>query len=187
MKIAIDLDEPVVHYIKGFVKFYNTAYGGNLKAEDFKEFDIHKTLGVSKEESKELRRKYSNSKFFEEMEFLEGAKEVIDNLSKKNKIIFITARDSFYHDKTKAFIKANFPYADLLFSGDYHGNNKKKDELCKDFVVDILIEDSELSGNYVESGIKIILIDKPWNKHVLHKNLIRVNNWNEIAGKLRKI
>lgn len=187
MIIAIDLDETVVEFLRGFVKFYNKNYNAHINIDDFKEYSIAHTLLVGKEESVRLRREYAETEFFDEMELLEGAKESINELSKNNEIIFITAREGFHHDKTRSFIMKNFPYANVLFSGDYHGGNKNKDELCKDLKVDVLIEDSENSGKYAEAGIKVILLDKSWNKHLAHNNIIRVKDWKGVMNEVRRI
>jgi len=187
MRIAIDLDETVVEFLKGFVNFYNEVYKGDLKLGDFKEFSIAHTLLVGKDESKRLRKEYSDTKFFDEMEIIEGAKETIDSLGEENEIFFMTAREDFHHEKTKKFIEQNFPYAKLFFSGDYHGVHKNKDELCKENKIDVLIEDSELSDKYAEAGIKVVLLDKEWNKHLNHKNIIRVKDWREVMDELARI
>ena len=48
-----------------------------------------------------------------------------------------------------------------------------------------LAEDSEKSSlSYAENGIRVLLLDKPWNNSVNHENIFRCKDWPEILEKM---
>ena len=59
---------------------------------------------------------------------------------------------------------------------------KTKEEICLELNVNFLIEDNmDHALDASERGIKVLLIDSPWNKSKsLNKNITRVNSWKKI-------
>ena len=52
---------------------------------------------------------------------------------------------------------------------------------CHKLKVDVMIEDKEEVALYLaEKGIQVLLFDAPYNKNVQHRNIRRVENWEEI-------
>ncbi len=187
MKIGIDIDEVVAGYIIGFCSFYNENYGGQISMNDFKEFSIAKVLKISSEESFKLRREFLKSNYFENICLVRGALEGINKLSSYMDISFISARSLEHREKTLDFLKKHFPKNsfEVFFSGEYSGEGKTKSEICNELDIGVLIEDGEYSQRYAEEGVKIILLDKPWNKNIEHKNIIRCSNWEEILKEIK--
>lgn len=59
--------------------------------------------------------------------------------------------------------------------------NEDKYEACSRLKVDIMIDDSpEVSMSLAEKGIKVLLVDAPYNKEVSHENITRCKNYQEI-------
>jgi len=78
---------------------------------------------------------------------------------------------------------------ELIFSSNPYikTKGKTKGEICKELGIDFMIEDSvEHSEICAKEGIKVFLLNKPWNKNCIdHENIIRVKSWNEILDKLK--
>ena len=51
LRIGIDIDEVIVEFLEGFLKFYNEKYNGNFKREDFGSYIFEETLGGSFQEA----------------------------------------------------------------------------------------------------------------------------------------
>ncbi|MAH49386.1 hypothetical protein CMI37_26415 [Candidatus Pacearchaeota archaeon] len=185
MKIGVDIDGVVARFLEGFVNFYNDVYGGDLSEEDFEKFSVAHTLNVSSEESERLRKEFYDSDFFDSINLVGGAEESINGLSQNHELVFITARHPYHEEKTMKFFEKHFPDGNfrILFSGDYSGG-KAKHQICEELGIKVLIEDGEHSQNYAENGIKVILLDKPWNQDCEHENIVRVKNWDEILSKV---
>lgn len=105
----------------------------------------------------------------------EGAVETIKKLRKDgHKIFIVTARDSEYHEDpyllSKNWLdKNNIEYDKLIV------NARNKAPVCKNENIDVFIDDQ--LGNCLkvaETGIKVIRFGDGY------KNIIGINNWNEI-------
>jgi len=60
--------------------------------------------------------------------------------------------------------------------------NSQKDKLlaCNKLNVDVMVEDKpEIAIYLAQNGIKVIMIDAPYNLDVKHENIIHVTNWKE--------
>ena len=189
MKIGIDIDDVVVEFVKGYLKMYEKTYGQKFVFEDLKSYNFGYLLDFSKEEEYESVNKFFETKDFENLDLIEGAKEAIYEISKENEIFFITSRPSFTNSKTKVFLKKYFSEIsfELIHSGGFHLQGKHKEEICLDREIKIMIEDHyDFALKCAEKGIRVFLLDKPWNQsQEEHENIMRVKNWNEILGKLK--
>jgi uncharacterized HAD superfamily protein len=111
-------------------------------------------------------------------------------LVEKNEIVIITARPARWKEKTDAWVKKylKIPFK-IFYSSDFHKeSNKTKAQLCHELGVNVMIEDVEdCAIGCANLNIKVILFDRPWNKKVKHKNIIRVKNWKEAIQEINKI
>ena len=123
------------------------------------------------------------------IELVEGVKDCLPILFEGHELVFISARPNFCMNITLNFFKKHFPKFNhkVIFSGDaYKEQGKTKDEICQEIGVDVLVEDSGHSQDYAEKGLKVVLLDKPWNQGVEHENIHRVNNWEEVLNKIKE-
>lgn len=188
MKIGIDLDEVVVEFVKGYLEFFNLRYKKNFCFEDVFTYDLWKVLGISKEESFKLAYEFFDSESFEDIEVVWGAKEAIQKLTVGHDLFFITSRPTHTEIKTRNFFKKNFPaIRPYVFHSNerFGGWGKTKNILCRNLKIDLFIEDQPAYAlACAEEGIRVFLMDKPWNQNIKHNNLLRVNDWEEVMGKL---
>ncbi len=183
MRIGIDIDEVIVEFLQSYLKMHNKINNSNYAKNDFFSYCFEEILPESKEFCVELAMKFYEMPEFEKLNFVEGAKETINKLSGVHELFFITARPEEVKESTVGFFKKYFPdlEAEILFSGDFYGGNKNKSELCLETGVEVFVEDDpKYALSCAEKGIKILLMDKPWNKNCEHENILRVKNWNEI-------
>lgn len=189
MKIGIDIDEVIVEFVKGYIRILENK---GIKAEYEKTFscNLWESYSISKEQALEIAEEYYKSEYFNNIEFIEGAKESIETLGKYHEIYFITSRPISLKEKTEEFIEKHFPNSSiiLIFSGDLHkANGKSKAEICRENNIQVLIEDSfDYALESANNGIKVILLEKPWNKNSLeNEKILRVKNWEEILSNLK--
>lgn len=105
-------------------------------------------------------------------------KEVIDELKKENKIIFITARTDYcYIDAynfTKNYLDKNNIYYDKIIVGKI-----KKAKTCIEENIDVFIDDSIKNCMEVNKcNIKTILFENYYNEDC--NIFIKAKNWNQI-------
>ena len=180
MKIVSDIDECVVEYLQGFCDFYNDEVGGDLVVEhwDFKNFSFQKTLGISAVESDKIREEYMMSKYFDNMKFIDGAREGIEKLASKHDLVFVTNRPGNHKVKTRMCYDYNFPNRNFDI---YFEDGCKLDRIVK-LGADLIIEDSPSSLKYAEEGFRVLLFDRKWNRDVEHENIYRCENWGKIIS-----
>lgn len=190
LRIGIDIDECIVNYAKHFLEFYNKEHYTNFSVEDFLSFDMEKSLGISRDYLKFIAKKYQSMGIVECLSFIDGSKNSIKNLSDDFEIFLITSRPAEIRERTIAFFARNFeePVFRIVFSNDFDGERKKKSEICTELNVPILIEDRrKYALDCAENGIKVLLMDKPWNReNCEHENIIRVRNWEEALKEVEK-
>ncbi len=189
LKIGIDIDDVLVDTSNEFMNFYNKK-GLNLKLEEIRSFYFWD--GMSKEKITEMFFEFNNSFGFKKIEFIDFAKEGVYSLKDKGNIWFITSRPIRIKEETISFICENFNkdnFEDILFSGKSHPQGKTKGDLCVELNLDIFIEDRvKYALDCAEKGVKVLLMNKPWNQHCPeHENIIRVNDWNEVLEKIKEI
>ena len=187
MKIAIDIDDVLCETVKYFIRIIEME-GIIRKFDDFENYNFWEVCNIPKERAIGLCNKISPEESLGEIELVDGAREGIKQISKICEICFITSRPLRCKEHTINFLKKRFGILNpnVLFSSDfYNGENLKKSDICKKGGIELIIEDQELiSLNCAENGIRVLLLDKPWNKNVNHKNIIRCENWEKIIEKL---
>lgn len=189
MKIGIDLDETTLNLIDPLIEYHKEKTGKKLEREDFESFYLSDILSISKEEEWIYLDEFYNSDYFDKILPLQNSINVLKELSKNHEIFFITARPENWREKTEKWLSkfVDFPHK-LILTSNMHKNEpgKKKFEVCEEKSIDIFIEDDH---NYAlgcaNVGVKTFLLNKPWNRKINHKNITRVDNWNEIHGILK--
>ena len=189
MKIAIDIDEVIVDFVRGYLNVYEKRYGKKAFFEDIFSHNFWESLKISKEESLDIADEFYDSEQFDNIGIIEGAKESILELSKNNELFIITSRPLKLKKQTEQFFQTNFneiPFK-IFYSGGFLTMGQTKGEICKNLGISILIEDNkDYALDCAKRGVKVFLLDKPWNKnHEQHERVIKVKNWNEILGHLK--
>ncbi len=190
MKIGIDLDDVVFEFVKPLLEFYKKKYGGEILFEDVFSYDFSDVFKISLEEVIDLIGKNFTRSFIENLNLCEFSKESILKLAENHELFFITSR--LFREGTKESLDKHFlntGYNLVYSSNPYAGNEgKTKAEICEELNIDFMIEDCKRHSKIcAENGIKVFLIDKPWNQKCgVHGNIIRVKNWKEIITKLNE-
>lgn len=188
LRIGIDIDEVVVEYVKHYLKFCEVNLERRFLFEEISQFNLWKVLEISREEAFDMAKKFNEENLFLGLNFVEGAKEAIKNLSNHNELFFITSRPPHIKEKTVRFFNGHFSEVDLeiIFSEKLNGNEKSKAQVCNELGIQIMIEDRrKYALDCAENGTKVLLMDKPWNQNCEHENIIRVKNWKEILERLK--
>lgn len=192
MIIGVDIDDVLCQFNLAFDKYHNEKYGTNVLFDDHNTYDYLDLYKISRGEFIERLGEFFTSNYHKEMEPIYGAEEALKEISKKHKIQIITARTQDFKDYTLEWLNKHYKdiYISVHHANHYYGLNlHKKSDLCKKLNVELLIDDSlEFSEECAEEGIKVLMLDSPWNqKEKLHKNITRVRNWKEILKKVDEI
>ncbi len=170
-RIAVDMDEVLADPLAKFIKLYNRDYGVPLdtRIDPGNEVNMHVPV-----HAREKLREYINEKgFFRDLDLIPGSVEVMRELRKKYEVFIVSAAMEFpnsLQDK-REWLDEHFPFIGwqhIIFCG------------YKIVDVDIMIDDR--IKNFVGFNGRKLLFTSPHN--MLLTDYERVNNWDEVAGKL---
>jgi uncharacterized HAD superfamily protein len=190
IKIGVDIDDVIFPFMANFLKYINGKNNTSYSFKDITSYYLWK-MGIhkSKEEDIIVALEFQNSLCFGELGLIEGAKEVIDKISEEYMVHFVTSRPEVVKDKTTKLLNKYFPRNGfkVFYSGDVYGKNLSKTEICKENNISIIIEDNQdYAYDLAKNGIKVFLLDKPWNKdYVKHENIIKVNKLEDVLELLK--
>lgn len=186
MKIGIDLDDIVWEHFRPVLDYINEKKQTNFKFEDLNSFKIWESFSISREDAFDLVKAFHDSGKIDDVALIDGAKDAINDLAKDNELFFVTSRASYFKEQTLKLLKKHGFEIPVFFSRHMNeGIGKTKFEICIDEKIEVLIEDSLTHAlECAEGGIKVLLLDKPWNQRVEHKNIIRVKTWEEVLSVL---
>ncbi len=170
--------------------YFNETKGTEIKYEDIKSYySLESLTKTSEEEGRRLFEQFCKTKNFLEMQPIAGAVEAVNQLSKKHKLLIITSRPEIIKKETYNSLEKYFNKSFSLISmlGNYSPKSiKTKKQICQENNCAVMIEDAYHHAiKCAEKGILTLLYNQPWNENKkLHKNIIRVNNWEEILEKI---
>lgn len=185
--IALDIDDVLIHFYNGIVRYHNALYGTAHKRGDMVTYQFEKLWNCPREEMVRRVMEYYRSKEHEQVEAIEGVHAVLTRYKKKFTYVCITARPESVRVDTLPILERYFPK--LITSAHFLGhlelgtaNCKSKAEVCHEIGAMLLVEDSLHNGDVAaRAGIQVLLIDTPWNQTPsLHPLIRRVFNWSEI-------
>ncbi|MGE5329172.1 MAG: 5' nucleotidase, NT5C type [Deltaproteobacteria bacterium] len=114
----------------------------------------------------------------------EGVCEHINELLYKHELYFISSRGSQTLDESRIwFGKYGLPKENLFFTS---GNPKAG--LCKEFELDLFIEDSPKNAEEIaDAGILVLLLDAFYNSNFEKEGIVRCKNWEEIITRINEL
>jgi len=179
VKIGIDLDGVVFDYQAYFIDEFNTNNGTNFTKADWTDHYFSKT-GLSPQAFWAIVKEHSDTEAFKYLTPIEGAREGIRELHRKNSIHIITHRIGHAQEDAVYSLNANnIPYESISFTAS-------KGKMCYILGIDVAIDDVyEKCEDMAKYGIETLLMDWPWNQCETIPLIQRVNNWSEIVDILK--
>lgn len=192
MNIGVDLDGVIADFTNKFLEFYNLKTDSKMNFNDWKFYNFWELMNITREDAVELINNFYDSRLFDEINLINGAKKSIEELSKENELCIITSRPINFKLKTEAFLNKNFSEIafNVFYSDDFNiGQGISKASICERKNIEIFIEDNvKYALSCSQKGVITFLFDKPWNQNYSNFNgLIRVKSWHEILEKIREI
>jgi uncharacterized HAD superfamily protein len=189
MKIAFDVDDILAEFNQAWAIFHNKNYGTNLAYEDFTDFDYTKFINIDREEAAKRIFEFYSTNEFVNLKVVEGALDTVNKLNSKHELYVLTSRDVSIKDLTVDWVKRNFGdvfdeiylTSQLTLAGFNH--KVTKGDFCLKYGIELLVEDAPMHAQEaVEKGIKVVLVEKPWNKSFIYtnENLIRIKTYDEL-------
>lgn len=137
-------------------------------------------------------------KYCKEWPPYENASVVIKRLAEEGHTLheitarkFVTFKNILGKYSKKWFLewceKNGFEFSSIIFCSESHGMEDKY-RACERLKVDVMIDDRpEIVMYLAERGVKVLMMDAPYNRTVKHENVTRVFDWEEICRVINTI
>lgn len=182
LRLYCDFDNTIVNSIKSICDIYSEDYRYYPNYKYIHWTDIHtwdfKECICAK--PKQIKRYFTQPRFFERLEFMDNAKEVLDRLKDKFEIVIVSMGVQPNLFGKEIWIKDNLPFAKFIGID----MEKYKDKSSIDMFGGILIDDEQRYLDSSNADMKICFGDEyEWNKDWKGK---RGFNWTELENYLMK-
>lgn len=182
LNICIDIDGTITNAYD-WLDITNEYFNKNITEDQITEYEIHQVLGIERHEYEDFYNK-NKFKIHSDQKLRGDVKLIINKLSKLHNIYFVTARDKELETLTHLFLRKNeISYDDLFVLGSHYKVDKARELNCSIFIEDNYNNAIQLSN----AGFKVLLIDTNYNRKPLNRNIIRVNDWKEIAAIINEL
>ncbi len=161
--------------------YFNVASGLTKTADDVDDFYMYRLYGWSREERDQIFAKYGVDIHRESLPY-PNALQNLEEMYRRHKVSFITARPEFCQDVTVEWFK--------YYNVNYHHLSFTEDKLaeCQALGIDVLIDDApHYAEQFVQSNQPFILYDQPYNRHIHHELIYRARNWMEVMQHIADI
>lgn len=183
MKVAIDIDEVLAELLQGMLDHHQQVYGYTRELLEFSTYTWQDHLpNMTFELFTDLINNHPNK--------IKPKLGAIQAVAKINSPIAITARWKQISSQTKVWVSEYFPNIKEIHYVNCKENGRiiEKGDLAKKLGMDVLIEDQpKYAQNALDNGIRVILMDTPWNKGFTHPLLTRVKNWPQALNVLNSL
>jgi len=190
--IAIDIDEVLADWYHFALPKLNNILNTSKSIEGVKfvPFKLEKFFGKSHKEMERALKKMYREAPITEMPPVKGSQKAINKLSKKFKLIAVTARPKRFWKETRFWVHKHFnSKIEVYFGtgagnpsgGENHINNKL--EICRNKKALYIIEDnpSEILV-FIDTEIMPICFAWPWNKQITQIKKIVRGRWTKITN-----
>ena len=173
MNTAFDLDGVLIDILpvlrRELLRITNIDIG---ELKDLRHYGFERYGVTEKQKDQALERSYPQ---YRDHSRIDGATEVIHN--QPYPIQVVTARSSKFLISTFGALEYHFP--DVPFEVAFTNGHNNKLEIVKDF--DFFVEDrGETALHLAEHGLKVFLLDKPYNQGFEHPNIIPIDDLREL-------
>jgi len=192
MRIGIDLDEVIGDYIGGFLNWYNGRNGVEIKREDILSYALEENgvFGWTREDKIRYVDEFNERGLLEDIELIEGVREVIERLKEDYELYVVTSRREETRERTERFLNKYFDgvFRDIVFTSEFDDENRKsKADVCVELGLDYMIEDNkDFARECIEKGVKVLLFDRPWNREEID-GVVRVFGWGEVLDRIKNL
>lgn len=178
--VIIDLDCTLFNTVKCITEIYDEdfQYYSDYKKIPWQEVKTWDFTELSAATPEYINTYFNQKRFFDRVEMYKDAKEVIDELSEKYNIVFVSHGYSPNLRLKKEYVKKHFPYAEFI------GVNLKhhKDKSSIDMEGCIFIDDTPKNLKTSNAKMKICYGNYDWNSEYSDDliNCLRAYDWEDV-------
>jgi hypothetical protein len=154
-RVAIDIDEVLVHFLKPMAKYHMQTIRKPKYNYVYREiFDIDEVT------SQRMVREFYQSKAFMELTPMRGSQKAMYMLKgKAKKMYVITGRQDVVRDETELWIDHFFPgiFDDVILTNSYTPHEVKKSDICRALNIGLIIDDNKsICDQCIDAGTQAL-------------------------------
>ena len=187
--IAVDVDDVLSLSADEFIRYTNKKWRTNLTIDDYTE-DWAKIWKIDNQQEAE-KQMHAYIKYTTHLvKRNQDAPAILAKLSKRYKLVIVTARRVEYQEDTQLWLKNHYGklFSEIHYARIWDEVTKdrikaSKKEVLKEVGAQYLIDDQPKHCiAAAEAGIKALLFgDYGWNRETpLQPNMVRAKNWQEV-------
>lgn len=175
--IVVDLDNVISDTDAKIRAIIKRNYGVNARRKDITQFDYEKCLPITYEQVKEVLEEF-HSYHLLSLKLIRGAKSALDVIAAKFKVIIATERPSKTRQPTLEWLRQHhIPSQQVVFV-------QSKREILLPRVSHLIDDKWENAIDIANTGMSVILFDRPWNHKGSHNLVERVYGWDGVLNAL---
>jgi 5'(3')-deoxyribonucleotidase len=151
-KIAIDVDEVLVHLLKPMAKRRGVKLPENKKYN----YLYREVFNCTEEESQVILRDFYMSEEFRNLKPIEGSQLAMNNLNMIfDKMYIVTGRQEIVREPTEIWIEHFFPgvFDDVILTNSFTPHEVKKSDICRALNIGLIIDDNKgICDQCIEAG-----------------------------------
>lgn len=199
MNIYIDFDDCLCETARYFVKLVKNMFGKDIPYEDIRFFELQKTFELTDSQYEAMMIEAHKPEALLSFEETVGAVDTVNGwLDKGYNVSIITGRPSIAYEASREWLDEHGLKRVKLYCLNKYGRDSfiKNSEFTlelEDYYkmsFDYAIEDSPAAFKFFEhmKDIKVMVIDRPWNKECEfpNNNYKRCYNWETISNTIVK-
>lgn len=176
MKLYIDFDGVIVNTIKAIVSLYDEdfKYYDNYKKIDWTDINSWDFTELKATNSFYINTYFNQQRFFDTVEFMPNAKEILEDISKRHDITIVSTGNTPNLKAKALWINQNIPYAKFIGVNLKDYSDKSHIDMSDGFLID------DSASNLASSNaiLNICFGDKyTWNDNW---NGFRIYNWTDM-------
>ncbi len=173
MIIGVDIDNVIADTEKELRRLIREKKGLSLSREDITSYNLDGVRGLSQVDLAGIYDEFKDGGIFLGLEVIEGARETLERLSLRHRVVLVTSRPRTVEDKTRSWLaRERIPFHELHFATESKVNG---------IPYELFLEDQDnFARELADDGTYVLLFDAPWNRHVEHENISRVYSWSDV-------
>ena len=173
MIIGVDIDNVIADTEKELRRLIREKMGLVLAREDITSYTLEGVRGLTRDDLDGIFEEFKDGGIFLGLDVIEGARETLERLAVRHRVVLVTSRPRTVEDKTLEWLeRERIPFHELHFATETKVNG---------IPYELFLEDQDnFARELAEAGTFVLLFDAPWNRRLEHENISRVYTWSDV-------
>lgn len=182
-RIALDFDDTLMPTREAIIDLLNAMHGTNVDAAECREFFLQKQWNLAREQFLDFFA--ANQEQIHVRPPFEGVKETLAAWGRVADLYVITGRPEAWKGSAERWLAREKIAVEGVW---YTEQNRNKADWVKARGMRFIVEDRvDFSMQVADAGVPVILLDRPYNREIVHPIIYRVADWRAAREKVAQM